>query len=303
MTDSVLSLDAVSVDFGRFRALDGVSLEVRAGERVALIGHNGAGKSTLFRAVLGFLAPAAGQIRVAGHAPGSNPARVAVNYLPETVTFPRALTGTEVIRYFSGLRGAPRREAADLLERVGLSHAANRAVGTYSKGMRQRLGLAQALIGAPRLLMLDEPTSGLDPVSRRDFYEVIDAASRRGSAVLLSSHGLEEIEHQTDRVAILSHGKLRALAPLAELAAKAALPTHIRVTARPGEADRLQSLLGGTRVNGARLDLTCPAGDKLAQLSRLTAHAELVRDVDVQAPGLTDVYRFYSDADQTEDRP
>ncbi len=298
--DIVLSLDGLSVNFGSFHALQQVTLEVRAGERVALIGHNGAGKSTLFKAVLGFLRPATGSIRAAGHAPGSNLARIAVNYLPETVTFPRALTGREIIRYFSGLRGAPRRGADDLLERVGLAQAANRAVGTYSKGMRQRLGLAQALIGAPRLLLLDEPTSGLDPVSRRDFYDVIDAASARGSAVLLSSHGLEEIETRTDRVAILAHGTLRADGPLSTLAAGAALPTRIRVTAQPGEADHLHDLLGGTRVNGTRLDLTCAPADKLSQLARLSALSELVGDIDVHAPGLADVYRHYSDLDRKE---
>lgn len=301
--EMILSVEGLGVRYGRLRALDGVSLAVAPGERVALLGHNGAGKSTLFKTILGFLTPEAGQIRVTCHAPGSDAARVAVNYLPETVAFPRALTGAEVLRYFSGLRGAPRRAVPDLLARVGLSEAGNRAVGGYSKGMRQRLGLAQALIGAPRLLLLDEPTSGLDPISRRDFYEVIAEAAGRGTAVLLSSHGLEEIEHRTDRVAILSRGRLVADGTLEALARRAALPATIRVTAHQGQADRLQREVGGTRFNGCRVDLTCPPEDALSTVARLAGLRELVSDVDLHRPGLGDLYRHYSDLAQKEAQP
>ncbi len=300
---NVLDITGLTIAFGKTVAVDNVSLSVAPGERLALLGHNGAGKTTLFKAILGFLKPASGQIAVAGHRPGSDAARIAVNYLPETVAFARNLTGREVLEYFSGLRGAPRAEIAGLLERVGLTGAADRAVGTYSKGMRQRLGLAQALIGAPRLLLLDEPTSGLDPVSRHEFYGIIAEAASRGSAVLLSSHGLEEIQNRTDRVAILAQGELRAEGTLAELAARAALRSTIRVTALPGEAERLHAELGGTRVNGTRLDIPCPPGAKLDLLARVGSHAGALADFDLQTPGLDDIYRHFSGQPLREETP
>jgi Cu-processing system ATP-binding protein len=160
--------------------------------------------------------------------------------------------------------------------------------------MRQRLGLAQAMIGTPQLLLLDEPTSGLDPVSRRDFYVLIDEVASRGAAVVLSSHGLEEIEHRTDRVAILSKGRLVADGTLHDLAERAALKAQIRVTARTGQADALHARIGGTRVNGASVELACDVPNKFDVLRRLAAEDD-VRDVDVHLPSLNDVYRYYSD--------
>ncbi len=304
MTDQpILQIRDLSVDFATFRALSGVSLDVAPAERIALLGHNGAGKSTLFRAVLGFLKPASGEVTVCGARPGSHRARVALNYLPESIAFPRALTGQEVLRYFVGLRRAPRSEVMSLLERVGLAEAAGRAVGTYSKGMRQRLGLAQALVGAPRLLLLDEPTSGLDPISRRDFYDIIAAAAGRGCSVLLSSHGLEEVETRVDRVAILSRGMLQADGTLEALARNAALPVRIRATAQAGQVEALHSRFGGTRVNGASIELLCQADEKLDLMGRLMNCGPLIRDIDVQVPSLNSLYRHYSDLAEQEAQP
>jgi Cu-processing system ATP-binding protein len=300
--DPVLTATDLTLRFGTLKALDAVTLAVASGERVALLGHNGAGKSTFFRTILGFLAPDTGAVCVAGHAPGSDAARRAVTYLPESVAFHRSLTGLEVMHYFARLRGEATSIALPLMERVGIAEAAKRAVGTYSKGMRQRLGLAQALIGAPQLLLLDEPTSGLDPVSRRDFYRIVDEVASRGSAVLLSSHGLEEVEDRTDRVAILSRGKLVADGTLAELAAEAALKVSIRVTASDGSADRLRERIGGARYNGASVVLTCPVDQKFALVRRL-ASDDMVRDLDVLMPGLDDIYRHYSDLATKEERP
>ncbi|KFE36559.1 ABC transporter ATP-binding protein [Thioclava atlantica] len=299
----ILTVTELGVRYGRLQALDGVNLSVAPGERLALLGHNGAGKSTLFKTILAFLPPATGQVTVAGHPPGTDAARTAVNYLPETVAFPGTVTGAEVLRYFSGLRRAPFSAISGLLDRVGLAEAAQRPVGGYSKGMRQRLGLAQALIGTPRLLLLDEPTSGLDPISRRDFYAVIAEAAGRGCSVLLSSHGLEEIEHRTERIAILSRGRLVADGTLDDLARRAALPTTIRVTAHAGQASRLQAQIGGTRFNGCRLDLSCQAEQALPLVARLAGLPEMVRDVDLHRPGLSDLYRHYSDLTAGEIRP
>ncbi len=290
----ILAVDGLTIRFGNFTALDGVTLDLRAGERMALLGHNGAGKSTLFKTVLGFLKPTSGSVTVAGALPGSDAARRAVSYLPEAVGFPNALTGAEVLTYLARLKGEAPRSALTLLETVGIAHAANRPVRAYSKGMRQRLGLAQALIGKPKLLLLDEPTSGLDPASRRTFYEIIAQVSCQGTAVLLSSHSLTEVEAKTDRVAILSLGKLAAMGPLADLARRAGLPARLRIETRFGEADAIHARIGGARVNERIVVLSCPAEEKLAMLARVAELGDLVTDIDIALPGLDDVYKHFS---------
>ncbi|MEJ1156728.1 ABC transporter ATP-binding protein [Prosthecomicrobium sp. N25] len=298
MTDAtaepVLEVSGLAKRFAGVEALAAVSLALRPGERVALLGHNGAGKSTLFKCVLGFLRPDGGTIRVAGAAPGSVAARRAVSYLPENVVFQKALTGREVLRLFATLKGEPRAAAEPLLERVGILHAADRAVGTYSKGMRQRLGLAQALIGRPKILLLDEPTSGLDPVSRREFYELIEAVAEAGTAVLLSSHSLSEVEARTDRVAILSRGRLVADDTLANLRRAAGLPIRIRIEAQAGTADEVALRLEGRRVNGRGVELVCAHDEKLGLLGQVAELGALVEDVEVALPSLDDVYRHWS---------
>ncbi|SKA32032.1 ABC transporter ATP-binding protein [Consotaella salsifontis] len=291
---SLLDVTGLSVAFGSLKALHRVSLAVRPGERFALLGHNGAGKSTLFRTVLGFVSPASGKVEVAGAAPGSDKARRTVSYLPESVAFPKALTGAELLAYFARLKGQTPKSAMPLLETVGIADAANRRVGTYSKGMRQRLGLAQALIGRPELLLLDEPTSGLDPISRGDFYAILDRLAGEGTAVVLSSHSLTEVEARTDRIAILSRGRLVAEGSLAELARAAALPVTVRVKAAAEDAGALHARIGGRRLNGRSVELDCAAGDKMAVLSRIAALGDVVADIDIDTPRLDDVYRHFS---------
>jgi len=271
-------------------ALDDVSLSVAAGERVALLGHNGAGKSTLMKLALGLLRPDGGRIEAAGHAPGSPAARAATACLPENVAFHPALTGREQIRHFLRLRGRPAREADGLLAQVGLAEAAGRRIGTYSKGMRQRVGLAQALIGAPRLMLLDEPTSGLDPVSRREFYALLDRLAAGGTAILLSSHALSELEARTDRIVILARGRKVAEGTLGELRAAAALPLTATLRPCPGAEAALAARFPEAVVEGARLSFPCAPGDKLATLERIAAARDLVADFDLAAPSLDDLY-------------
>ncbi len=291
---SILKIDGVGVTFADLKALQDVSFNVAPGEKLALLGHNGAGKSTLFKCVLGFLKPAAGRITVADDAPGSDHARRSVSYLPEQVAFPRMLTGIEIITYFAKLKSVDPREALPLLDLVGLAQAGRRRVGDYSKGMRQRLGLAQALIGKPDLLLLDEPTSGLDPVSRREFYEIIDRVAQEGAAVLLSSHALSEVEGHVDRIAILSKGRLVADGTIKALAEAARLPITIRIKAREGQADALSDRFGGTRINGRSVELSCQPAGKIDLVSRLTERREEIDDIDIALPSLDDIYRFYS---------
>jgi len=271
-----------------------VDLKVAAGERVALLGHNGAGKTTLMRMVLGLTPIDTGSISIAGHAPGSTEARRATAYLPENVAFHRALTGREQLRHFARLKGEPVARADELLERVGLADDADRRIGTYSKGMCQRLGLAQALLGRPRLALLDEPTSGLDPVARWEFYRVIDALAADGTAVLLSSHALTELEARTDRIAILRRGRLVVDDSLGALRHQAALPMRLRIAAKPDRATALASNLGGQRVNGQAVELVCRPDEKMDQLARINALRHLVEDIDIVPPGLDDLYRHFS---------
>ena len=291
---STLTISALTKHFGELAALTGVSLSVAPGERVALLGHNGAGKSTLMKIILGLIPATGGQITICDAAPGSVAARRAVAYLPENVAFHPSLTGEEQTRHYLTLRGENPGLAMGLLERVGLGHAARRRIGTYSKGMRQRVGLAQALIGHPRLLVLDEPTSGLDPVSRREFYTLLDELAAQGASILLSSHALTEVEARTDRIVILSKGRLVAEGSLADLRRRASLPVMLHITARNGfAADIAQSLPGAIVVDGA-LHLTCTQSEKLETLGRIAGLGDKIADLDVLPPSLEDIYSHFS---------
>lgn len=294
---STLKISALTRRFGEVAALTDVTFSVAPGERVALLGHNGAGKSTMMKIILGLIAATSGEVTVCGATPGSAAARAAVAYLPENAAFHPALTGLEQLHHYLALRGESPAQAMALLEQVGLGHAARRRIGTYSKGMRQRVGLAQALIGTPRLLVLDEPTSGLDPVSRRDFYALLDGLAARGATILLSSHALTEVEARTDRILILSKGRKVAEGSLGDLRRRADLPVALHVLPAPGCApDILAALPGAVAVDGA-LHLTCAQGEKLPLLARIAALGGKVADLEVLPPSLEDIYSHFSQRD------
>nr|AWJ66019.1 nitrous oxide reductase maturation protein [uncultured bacterium] len=291
---STLKLSDLTKRFGGVDVLSNVSLDVAPGEWVALLGHNGAGKSTLMKIVPGLIPATSGQVTVCGALPGAAVARAQVAYLPENVAFHPALTGLEQIRFYLRLRGENPRQALPLLEKVGLGDAAKRRIGTYSKRMRQRVGLAQTLIGHPKLLVLDEPTSGLDPVSRRDFYALLDRLAAEGAAILLSSHALTEVEARTDRIVILSKGRVVATGNMGELRRAAGLPVALHVTAINGYGSDLAAMLPSAIQVGADLRLTCAQGDKLALLARITAEKTKIADIDVVPPSLEDIYSHFS---------
>jgi len=214
-----LSVATLEKRYGRTSALGGVDLEVGAGELVGLLGPNGAGKSTLVKIVCGLVRPSAGRAEVCGAPAGSRAARAALGYLAELFRFPGWARAEEVLALHQRLAGSDggAAERAELLELVDLQHARDRRVEAMSKGMQQRLGLAQALVGGPRLLLLDEPTSALDPVGRRMVRELLERLRERGVAVLLNSHLLSEVELVCDRVAILAEGRVVAAGRPAEL--------------------------------------------------------------------------------------
>lgn len=295
---STLTISRLTKRFPRVEALRDVSLTLQRSMRVALLGHNGAGKSTMMKIILGLIPFDSGIVDVCGAAPGSAAARAQVAYLPENVAFHPALTGEEQIRHYLSLRGEAPSQALKLLARVGLGDAARRRIGTYSKGMRQRVGLAQALIGKPRLLVLDEPTSGLDPVSRRDFYALLDDLAAEGAAILLSSHALTEVEARTDRILILSQGKLMAEGTLSELRHMAALPVSFIVTPAEGCGAALAAgLPGAVSATGGALQVSCAQNDKLALLARISALGAQVADLEVIPPSLEDIYSHFSRRD------
>jgi ABC-2 type transport system ATP-binding protein len=209
---SALEVSGLRKRYGAVTALGGVDLDVREGELVGLLGPNGAGKSTLVKIACGLVRPTSGTARVAGAPAGSPEAHRALGYLAELFRFPDWLTADEVLSMHQRLAGADggAGERAALLAAVGLEEAAGRRVGEMSKGMQQRLGLAQALVGAPRLLLLDEPTSALDPAGRRTVRRLLEDLRRRGTSVLLNSHLLSEVELVCDRVAIIARGELVA---------------------------------------------------------------------------------------------
>lgn len=300
MTHSTLAVQTVTKRFKAHVAVDQVSFDLKPGERVALLGHNGAGKTTLFKMILGFLKRDGGEISVLGSAPGSNVSRQGTAYLPESVAFSGALTGEEVVRFYARLKGENSSRSLELLERVGLADAAKRRVATYSKGMRQRLGLAQALIGKPKLVLLDEPTTGLDPISRQNVYQLIGEIAEQGATVLLSSHALTELEARTDRILILSKGKLVADDALGTLRAQAGLPIRLKVWTKPGAVKEVAEQLGAGKMNGRSVELDCGMDEKVRTLSAISALGNLVEDVDVHAPSLDDVYRHFSNSAQKE---
>jgi ABC-2 type transport system ATP-binding protein len=217
---TVLSCESLEKRYGATEALGGVDLEVERGELLGLLGPNGAGKSTLTKIACGLVRASGGRAEVEGAPAGSAPARAAIGYLAELFRFPDWLSADELIALHQDLAGSAggAAERADLLELVGLADASAVKVAAMSKGMQQRLGIAQALVGSPRLLMLDEPTSALDPVGRRVVRELLGEMRRRGVAVLLSSHLLSEVELVCDRVAILVGGRVVASGTPAELA-------------------------------------------------------------------------------------
>ena len=231
---SVRGLTKVFKDFwgrAKARAVDNVDFEVRRGEVFGLLGPNGSGKSTTVKLLLGLLYPTKGHIEVFNHSPRHVATKARIGYLPEESYLYRYLNSHETLDFFGNLfhlrRGERDNRSEQLLEMVGLSQTRTRAVGEFSKGMQRRIGLAQALINDPDLVILDEPTSGLDPIGCREVKDLIRALARRGKTVILSSHLLSDVEDVCDRVVIYYGGRIQAMGTLKDLLAK---PDAIRIT-------------------------------------------------------------------------
>ena len=302
MTNTPIELDAVSRSFGPVEAVRNVSLAIGRGEVFGLIGHNGAGKSTLFKLMLGLLPASAGRVQVGGVDTASaafRQVRRRIGYLPESFVSYDNLSGLEVLRLFADLKGVARAACADVLARVGLADAGARRLHTYSKGMRQRLGFAQVLLGDPDLIFLDEPTNGLDPEGIADFYVHLRAAQSRGATIVITSHILAEIQDRVDRLLILDAGRVAALGTLAELRAQHVLPSTIALRLRPGQGAAAGGLLAHLAGVSVVLDadagadcvsIACPAAQKAPVLSLL---APSMLEVSIREPSLEDLFLGY----------
>jgi ABC-2 type transport system ATP-binding protein len=268
---AALAVTGLSKRYGSIEALGGVDLDVQEGELVGLLGPNGAGKSTLVKIACGLVRPTSGRAEICGAPAGSTPARRALGYLAELFRFPGWYTADEVLELHQRLAGSHggAAERERLLDLVALSDARHRRVEAMSKGMQQRLGVAQALVGEPRLLLLDEPTSALDPVGRRTVRLLLEELRGRGVAVLLNSHLLSEIELVCDRVAILLGGKLVAAGTPSELAR----PRGVEIETDAG----LETVPGAGREEAARLVAErVAAGRKVYGVRVLTSTLEEV---------------------------
>ena len=302
MNESVIDVRGVRKRYGEVLAVDDVSFGVSAGRLYGLIGHNGAGKSTLIKLMLGLLAPDAGSITILGEpvlGPRFREVRRRIGYLPENVSLYDNLSGAETLRFYADMKAVDPRGCAALLERLELSHAAYRPVRTYSKGMRQRLGFAQALLGDPRVLFLDEPTSGLDPEGIREFYRLLQSLKQDGVTVLLSSHNLAQLQDRVDGLALIRGGRLQAAGTVQQLREALDLPVRIHAAWHPHLNGSPQDLLSGfggctidTREDG-ECTITCSQRDKVGVLSALLAAEHAPRDLRVQEPSLEDVFLGY----------
>lgn len=252
---AVRGLTKVFKDFwGRpkARAVDNVDFEVRRGEVFGLLGPNGSGKSTTVKMLLGLLYPTKGHIEVFGHSPRHVPTKARIGYLPEESYLYRYLNSRETINFFGNLfdlSATDRNNRSEqLLEMVGLNQVRTRVVGEFSKGMQRRIGLAQALINDPDLVILDEPTAGLDPIGCREVKDLILALARRGKTVILSSHLLADVEDVCDRVVIYYGGKIQAMGTLKELLAT---PDAVRITTPPLPRETMERVLETIRKDVA----------------------------------------------------
>jgi ABC-2 type transport system ATP-binding protein len=269
---AAFSTDNVVKRYGKTTALDGVTLQIGEGELLGLLGPNGAGKSTLVKIGCGLVRATSGSVQVCGFPAGSFEARAAIGYLAELFRFPPWLEGTEVLELHQALAGSDggAKERHELLTLVGLGDVGGRRVDAMSKGMQQRLGIAQALVGSPRLLVLDEPTSALDPAGRRAVRVILEEVKARGISVILNSHLLSEVELVCDRVIIISSGRIVAEGTPADMVAQRGveIETDTGIEIFP-EADR----------------------DQVPELvARLVSDGRSIYGVKARKPTLEDVY-------------
>jgi Cu-processing system ATP-binding protein len=294
----ILKLKDISKSYEKIVAVDAVSIEIKEGEVLGLVGPNGSGKSTLLKIMLGIARPTSGKVLVNGEElseKGWKEFKRSVGYMPERVSFYDNLTGTETLRLFARVKGGRLRSLKGVIDRILSEDVLQRKVGGYSKGMRQRLNLAQALLNEPDFLVLDEPTSGLDPVGIKEFYDILDEVkSRKKLTAILSSHILAEIEDKTNRVAVIKNGSIKAIGRLEELCSGMKIPLRLYIT-----ISRKDAFLEGLLKKEGAVDLSYKNGYLLASISRknkfelisaIMDEKDRFSDFSIREPSLEEVF-------------
>jgi len=289
----------LSVRFGRVQALDRVDLSFASGAATMLVGPNGAGKTTILKVLLGLVRPDAGTIEVDGRAIAlDNDWKRRVGYLPEAVAFSESLTGQQLLRFFARARGVPRARTDDVLETVGLSDARRRAIRGYSRGMRQRLGLAVAMLAEPEVLILDEPTVGLDREGLSVLWSLIARWREAGRMVLVSSHDLALMERRVDEICVLREGRILARGTAEDLRRAARLPHCVWLDVAPDEPAKVELLCAAMTKWGKgrvareddRIRVEVPPDALLELMEIQSGFSGTVRALRVEEPTLDVVY-------------
>ncbi len=292
----MIRFQRLSKRYGAHVAVESLSLDVPAGTALALLGPNGSGKTTTLKMAAGLVRPTAGRV-LTGQPPRDvrePEARRDTTFLPQKVTFPEALTGVEVADFYGALRGVPRARTAEALEAVALNGAGQRAVGTYSGGMVQRLGLAVAMLPDAPLMLLDEPTAALDPDGLNAFYALVDRHRADGRTLVFTSHQLGDVERLADRIAILVNGRLVADLTQADLVQRLADRglMRLRLASCPeGLVERVAAIAPGTRWTGVDLIVPGPAAARAGVLALVQASGADVQSLLAEEGRLDAFYR------------
>lgn len=300
---AVVEIQGLAKRYGQLLAVNDLSLTVEEGEVFALLGPNGAGKTTTIKALLGLITPTAGRVLLNGQDAGHDgkDARRHVGYLPEKLAFYDNLTGRQTLEFFAELRGADTEQCDSLLQEMGLAQARDKKVGAYSKGMVQRLGLAQALLGNPPILILDEPTSGLDPRGSWQIRQKITSLNKQGTTIVLCSHILSEVQEVSHRVAILNHGTLMALDTLDNLGKKLDLQPVLTIEVQRPSEHMIDSIKKIEGVRTARrtdnvVTVQCDPRAKTKIMKAIEDAGATIIDFKTEEPSLEEMFlRFTED--------
>ena len=305
MSDSVIKTSSLTKMYGTFKAVDNLNLAVKQGEVFGLLGPNGAGKTTTILMILGLTDPSSGSVRILGLDPARQPLSVKarVGYLPDQIGFYEELTARENLIYTARLNGLPRKEAypriEEVLSRIGLSDVAEHRVATFSRGMRQRLGVADVLLKKPQLIILDEPTQGLDPEGAREFLQMVIDLKEEGITILLASHLLYQVQAVCDRVGLFHHGQMVLVGSVPELAHRVLGTAYRVIIEADGPSDKiiqtLQSLRGVVKVQRSNGQYTVETESDLrpqAASAVIQSGGKLLK-LGVETHSLEDIYAHY----------
>lgn len=300
-SETALTIAGLTKSFNGLKAVNSLSLEVKKGEIYGFLGPNGAGKTTTIKMVLGLTYPDEGKVLIEGMDLSQSPHEIKrrIGFLPERVAFYDNLTALQNLEFFAGLKGEGKEGLVDLLDSVGLAQFVTKKVRTFSKGMIQLLGIAQAMMGSPDLLILDEPTIGLDPNWTRVVKDRIRDANRSGATVFFSSHTLSEVQELAHRVGILNKGKLLAQDTVQNLGSSLDIKPRIRLSLDVGPEVATEALAGLEGLeeiysDGAELVVICDHRTKAKVLSRLESDGISVKDFRTEEPSLEEVFLKYT---------